>query len=145
MTQIIGSGGGGGKGGGGGGRTPTTEADSLDSRSYASVLDLISEGEIEGIKDNSLQSIFLNNTPIQNSDGTYNFENVRYGFREGTSSQTVIGSGTDEPSFDNAETTVQGEESLPAQIVNNTGYWIKEHNFSLNQYIKKTNPIKIQS
>ena len=52
MTQIIGSGGGGGgKGGGGGGSTPTTEADSLDSRSYASVLDLISEGEIEGIKD----------------------------------------------------------------------------------------------
>ena len=139
MTQIIGSGGGGGgKGGGGGGSTPTTEADSLDSRSYASVLDLISEGEIEGLKNNSLQSIFLNNTPIQNSDGTYNFENVRYGLREGTSNQTVIGSGTDEPSFDNAETTVQSEESLPAQIVNNTGYWIKEHNFSLNQYIKKT-------
>ena len=139
MTQIIGSGGGGGgKGGGGGGSTPTTEADSLDSRSYASVLDLISEGEIEGLKNNSLQSIFLNNTPIQNSDGTYNFENVRYGLREGTSNQTVIGSGTNEPSFDNAESTVQSEESLPAQIVNNTGYWIKEHNFSLNQYIKKT-------
>ena len=42
MTQIIGSGGGGGKGGGGGGSTPTTEADSLDSRSYASVLDPVS-------------------------------------------------------------------------------------------------------
>ena len=40
MTRIIGSGGG-GKGGGGGGKTPTTEADSLDSKSHAKVLDLI--------------------------------------------------------------------------------------------------------
>ena len=136
MAQIIGSGG--GKGGGGGGRTPTTEADSLDSRSYANVLDLISEGEIEGVKDDSLQNIFLNNTPIQNSDGSYNFTNVSYGFREGTSSQTIIGSGTDEPSFDITKSTVQAAESLPAEVTNNTGYWIKEHNFSLNQYIKKT-------
>ena len=35
MTQIIGSGGGGGKGDKGGNRTPTTDPDSLDSKSYA--------------------------------------------------------------------------------------------------------------
>ena len=99
MTKIIGSGGGGGKGGGGGGRTPTTESDSLDSKSYANVLDLISEGEIEGLKD-GLKSVFLNNTPIQNNDGSYNFSDVSYQFREGTSSQTKI------TGFDNASTTI---------------------------------------
>ena len=107
MTKIIGSGGGsGGKGGGGGGRTPTTDKDSLDSKSYANVLDLISEGEIEGLKD-GLKSVYLNNTPIQNSDNSYNFDNVSYAFREGTSSQTKING------FDNAAATV----SVNRQVV----------------------------
>ena len=63
---IQGSGGGGGsKGGGGGSRTPTTAKDSLNSKSFAKILDVISEGEIEGIHDpggftNSFhQSIFF--------------------------------------------------------------------------------------
>ena len=50
MTYIIGSGGG-GKGGGGGGRTPHEDKDNLDSKQFAKVLDLISEGEIEGLVD----------------------------------------------------------------------------------------------
>ena len=45
MTTIIGAGGGGGKGGGGSSRSPKTTPDSLDSRQYAIVLDLISEGD----------------------------------------------------------------------------------------------------
>jgi len=98
MTKLI-IGSGGGKGGGGGNRTPKTAPDSLDSKSYANVLDLISEGEIEGLKD-GLKSVFLNNTPIQNGDGSYNFDNVSYEFREGTSSQTRING------FDNAATTI---------------------------------------
>ena len=63
--QLIGAGGGGdGKGGGGGqARTPQISPDSLDSTQYATVLDLISEGEISGLK-NGLASIFLNNTPL---------------------------------------------------------------------------------
>ncbi len=106
MTKIIGSGGGGGKGGGGGGRTPTTDKDSLDSKSYANVLDLISEGEIEGLKD-GLKSVYLNNNPIQIYDGSYNFDNVSYAFRVCTSSQTKING------FDNAATTV----SVNRQVV----------------------------
>ena len=98
MTKLI-IGAGDGKGGGGDGRTPTTEADSLDSKSYANVLDLISEGEIEGLKD-GLKSVFLNNTPIENSDGSLNFDNVSYSFREGTSSQTKING------FNNASTVI---------------------------------------
>lgn len=68
MTELI-------RGGGGlGGKQykPRTEKDSLDSTQYAEVIDLISEGEIEGLK-NGLNSIFVNNTALQNpfKTGTY--------------------------------------------------------------------------
>jgi hypothetical protein len=93
MTALIagaGGGGGFGKGGGGGAaRTPTTATDGLDSRQYANLIDLISEGEIAGLKD-GLKSIYLDNTPLQNPDGTYNFENVTVYTREGTQSQEAI-------------------------------------------------------
>jgi hypothetical protein len=86
---IIGAGGGGGKGGGGAARTPTTARDSLDSTQYAQVVDLISEGEIAGLKD-GFKSIFLDNTPLQNTDGTFNFQNVTIYTRNGTQNQDVI-------------------------------------------------------
>ena len=86
MTKIIGAGGGGGgtgKGGGGGGnRTPNTAADSLDSKAYAQVVDLLSEGEIQGLK-NGAKSIFFNNTPLKNDDDTDNFSDVYYDIRTG--------------------------------------------------------------
>jgi predicted phage tail protein len=88
MSKIIGSGGG-GKGGGGGNKTPTEAKDNLDSKSFARVLDLIGEGEIGGLVDGA-KSIFLNNTPLQAADGTFNFKDVSYEVRTGTSNQTVI-------------------------------------------------------
>ena len=90
--SIIGAGGmgGGGKGGGGGAaRTPTTATDSLNSTQYAQVIDLISEGEIAGLKD-GFKSIFLDNTPLQNTDGTFNFQNVTIYTRNGTQNQDAI-------------------------------------------------------
>jgi predicted phage tail protein len=90
MTIIGAGGGGGGKSGGGGSsRTPTTAKDSLDSRQYANVVDLISEGEIEGLAD-GFKSIYLNNTVLQNPDGTYNFQDVEIYTRNGTQNQTYI-------------------------------------------------------
>ena len=94
MTTIIGAGGGGGggKGGGGGGgssRSPRTTPDSLDSRQYANVIDLISEGEIEGLVDGS-KSIFLNNTQLEGVTGDFNFEDVTVYTRNGTQSQEHI-------------------------------------------------------
>ncbi len=87
---IIGAGGGGGgKGGGGSSRTPKQKKDNLDSRQYARVLDLLSEGEIQGLK-NGLQSIYLNNTPLQNPNGTYNFQDVEVSFVPGTQNQAYI-------------------------------------------------------
>ena len=89
MTNlVIGSGGGGGKGGGGGGSTSTAK-DNLESKQFGRVLDLLSEGEIGGLVDGA-KSIFLNDTPLQNANGTFNFKDVSYAERTGTSSQTVI-------------------------------------------------------
>ena len=99
MTKIIGAGGGGGKGGDKGGRTPTTAPDSLASKSYANVLDLLSEGEIEGLKD-GMKSVYFNNTVLQNADGTFNFENVSLTERTGTDPQNLING------FANTGTTV---------------------------------------
>ena len=92
LPVIYGSGGesGGGKGGKGGGqRTPTEAGDNLNSTQYAKVLDLISEGEIQGLKD-GLKSIYLDDTPILNSDGTANFFNYEVDTRNGTQAQSYL-------------------------------------------------------
>jgi len=88
MTYVIGSGGS-GKGGDKGGKAPHRDKDNLDSKQYAKVLDLISEGEIEGLADGA-KSIYLNNTPLQATDGSYNFTDVSWEERKGTANQTVI-------------------------------------------------------
>lgn len=101
MTDlIIGAGGGGnGKGGGGSQHTPTEAANSLFSTSYAKLVDLISEGEIYGLKD-GLKSIYVDNTPLQNADNSYNFQNVSVYTRTGTQSQSYI------PGFDDVANEV---------------------------------------
>ena len=100
---IAGSGGGGGKGGGGGSRTPSTDPDSLNSRSFGRIVDLISEGEIEGLVDEGfinpisgasdawMRSIFLDNTPLKNADGTVNFDDTIIKVNNGTPDQPVLG------------------------------------------------------
>jgi predicted phage tail protein len=89
MTKAIRGAGGGGKGGSGEGRTPIESPDSLRSIQYANIIDLISEGEIEGLVDGS-RSIFLDDTPLQNADGTFNFSGVTVQTRNGTQSQSYI-------------------------------------------------------
>ncbi len=104
--------------GGGGGRNnppppPYRAPDTLHSRSFATVQDLISEGEIEGFAsaskegltkgttayDNaSLKDVFLDDTPILNSTATsaspadtdFNFQDVTFKSKFGTSSQTAM-------------------------------------------------------
>jgi predicted phage tail protein len=88
QEQFRGAGGG-GKDGGGGGRAPVEAPDTLLSIQYAKVLDLISEGEIGGLVD-GLRSIYLNDTPIQNQDGTFNFTNVVMDSRVGTQAQAYM-------------------------------------------------------
>ncbi len=78
----------GGKGGGSSG-TATESPDSLHSVATAKVLDVVSEGPIFGLV-NGLQSIYLDDTPIQNSDGSTNFSNYAVDSRTGTPDQTCM-------------------------------------------------------
>tara|TARA_B100000902_G_scaffold308726_1_gene297960 strand:- start:7165 stop:10401 length:3237 start_codon:yes stop_codon:yes gene_type:complete len=71
MIELRGSGGGGQKGGNN--QDPPTEADdSLQSVQYAKVLDLLSEGPIQGLDDGN-KSVYLDGTPVQSSSGGNNF------------------------------------------------------------------------
>ena len=107
-----------GAGGGGGNRNrqpppPYRAPDTLHSRSFATVQDLISEGEIEGFAtaskagltkgttayDNaSLKDVFLDDTPILDetasntspADTKFNFQDVTFKSKFGTSNQTAM-------------------------------------------------------
>ena len=85
---ILGSGGG-GKGGSSRGRTPTEADDTLESEQFANVLDLLCEGEIQGLDDGA-KSIFLEDTPLQNADDSFNFENFGVAVNNGTQTQNPI-------------------------------------------------------
>ena len=89
MTALIIGAGGGGKGGGGSARVAQEAPDSLRSKAYARVMDLISEGEIEGLVD-GLQSVYLDDTPIENADGSFNFSGVALESRPGTQQQGYV-------------------------------------------------------
>jgi predicted phage tail protein len=71
--------GGGGKGDGGGTqqRQPIEDPNSLQSRSIARFLDVWCEGPIEGLV-NADKSIYLDDTPLMNPDGTFNFSGVSW-------------------------------------------------------------------
>ena len=92
---------------------PTREPDTLHSRQFATFLDLVSEGEIEGFATASkegrtkgttaynnaaLKDVFLNDTPVLRStaDSTdpqttdFNFQDVQFTPRFGTGDQTKI-------------------------------------------------------
>ncbi|WP_099475588.1 host specificity protein J [Acinetobacter pittii] len=70
-------------------RQPVISPDSAQSKTYIKVLYGLAEGEIEGLA-NGFQSLFLEETPLQNADGSLNFENVKVDFRNGTNDQEYI-------------------------------------------------------
>lgn len=100
--------------GGGSGSTPTESPDSLHSIAYARVLDLVSEGPIYGLV-NGLQSVYLDDTPIQNSDGSVNFSNYSVDYRVGTQDQTYM------PGFPSVET----EEAVSVPLTSDTP-WVHQ-------------------
>ena len=79
----------GGKGGGAGSSRPKEEKDNLESTQIASVIDLISEGEIEGIVGD-FKGVFLNNVPVENEEGNYNYPDVEAETRLGWQNQSAI-------------------------------------------------------
>jgi len=113
LARIRGAGGGGGgKGGDSGGHTPTEAPDSLRSRQYARVIDLVAEGEIGGLV-NGLASVYLDNTPVINPNGTANFKGVNLVSRNGTQGQSYITGFADAES----EIAVSAEFTAAAPLV----------------------------
>lgn len=84
-----------GAGGGGGGKGGSESDDDLESKSFLSLIDLLGEGQIGGLVDDSPKSIFLNDTPLVNAAGEYNFQNVTWAMLKGTQDQPSLGEGFD--------------------------------------------------
>ena len=120
---------------------PTREPDTLHSRQFATFLDLVSEGEIEGFATASkegrtkgttaynnaaLKDVFLNDTPVlrASADSTnpqtsdFNFQDVRFTPRFGTGSQTKIPGIESSVSTTSVGTTVTTSTPVTRQITN---------------------------
>lgn len=70
-------------------RQPKIAPDSAQSKTYIKILYGLSEGEVEGLA-NGLQSVYLEETPLQNPAGGWNFQDVQADFRHGSNDQTHI-------------------------------------------------------
>ncbi|MEX6428122.1 phage tail tip fiber protein [Providencia manganoxydans] len=92
---IAGAGGGGSKGGSS--RTPVEAVDNVESKSLAYILDLLGEGVIGGLKEGA-KSVFLDDVPLANPDGSLNFNGVKIWERKGEQNQDPI------EGFDDIET-----------------------------------------
>tara|TARA_R100000278_G_scaffold16089_1_gene16400 strand:- start:1372 stop:4785 length:3414 start_codon:yes stop_codon:yes gene_type:complete len=120
---------------------PTRTPDNLHSRSFATLLDLISEGEIEGFATASkegrtqgttaynnaaLKDVFLNDTPVlkatadsTNPDTTdFNFQDVTFNPRFGTSGQTKVKGIESSSSVTAVGVTVTASSPVTRQITN---------------------------
>ncbi|AHG83099.1 Phage-related protein, tail component [Bibersteinia trehalosi USDA-ARS-USMARC-189] len=74
---------------GGGGSTPREALDTGRSKQLVKIVEVISEGEVEGFA-NGEKSIFFDNTPLRNADGSYNFSNTEWQARDGLQSQEML-------------------------------------------------------
>ena len=70
-------------------KTPKEAPDNLKSRQQLRLIDMLGEGQIWGLVD-GLKSIYLNDTPIQTSDGSFNFKGVEAEWITGTQTQEPL-------------------------------------------------------
>ena len=99
MTTLRGRGGGRGKRGGGGGRAPQEAPNTLRAKTTAYLVDVLGEGEIVGLVDGA-RSIYFDDTPLMNPDGSVNFRGVTWVSVVGLPDQHAL------PGFAFAETEV---------------------------------------
>ena len=120
---------------------PTRTPDTLHSRSFATILDLISEGEIEGFASASkegrtkgttaynnaaLKDVILNDTPVlkATADSTnpqttdFNFQDVTFNPRFGTADQTNVEGIESSSSITSVGSTVTAATPVTRQITN---------------------------
>lgn len=106
----------GAKKGGGKQRQPIIAPDSAQSKTYIKILYGLGEGEIAGLAD-GYKSVYLDDTPLQNDDGEFNFQNVKVDFRAGTNDQTYIDGFAD----------VANETNVGVELKHGTP-WVKSFN-----------------
>lgn len=76
------------KGGSSSTRTPVEMPDNLISKDKVKLLLAVSDGEV--VNDFSLKQLHFGGVPVQNEDGTFNYEGVIAEFRPGTQTQDYI-------------------------------------------------------
>ncbi|WOQ82882.1 phage tail protein [Proteus mirabilis] len=75
--------------GGGGGSTPRLLDDNLKNKQFLNVIDLVSEGPIEG-PVGGMSGFLLNGTPVVDEDGNPNIHGVEVQWRAGTPTQEPL-------------------------------------------------------
>jgi predicted phage tail protein len=79
----------GAKAGSGESRKPVIATDSAQSKTFIKILYGLSEGPIKGLV-NGIRSIYLDDTPLQDANGIWNFNNVTVDTRLGTNDQSYV-------------------------------------------------------
>ncbi len=108
-------GGGGGKGGGGG-HTPIEQPNTLESAQKLKIIDLLCEG-VAG-HNVSFKNIFLDNTPIQNDDGSFNFTGIRVSALPGTHDQDYLAGFDTTDKVVSVGAEVKADQSITRTITN---------------------------
>lgn len=97
-------------------RQPVIAPDSAQSKTFISIMYGLGEGEIAGLA-NGYKSVYLDDTPLQNDDGEFNFPNVKVDFRTGTNDQEYIDGFAD----------VASETNVGVELKHGTP-WVKSFN-----------------
>lgn len=108
------------KGGSSKPRTPVEMPDNLISKDKIKLLLAVSDGEV--INDFSLKQLHFGGVPVQNEDGTFNYEGVIAEFRPGTQTQDYI-QGFSESS---------AEFQVAREVTHNTPYTLTVSNKNLS-------------
>ena len=69
--------------------TPVEAKETSRSKQLIKIVEVISEGEVAGLAD-GMKSVYLDNTPVQNKNGSFNFYNVSLQGRIGGQVQDVL-------------------------------------------------------
>ena len=99
---------------------PVEQEDNLISLNKVKVLLAVADGEVD--HNFSMKDLYLADVPVQNQDGSYNYEGVRAEFRAGTQYQDYIAG------LDGANSEIQASR----EITNDTPYIIAVNNTQLS-------------
>lgn len=70
-------------------KAPVEAPNSLQSNATGQILDLLAFGPIQGVVG-GLQGVYLDDTPVENADGTFNFDGIIFEERMGDPDQDII-------------------------------------------------------